>query len=108
MASIETLSIDVEVKEKKDDPACCRTVGWPGVGLYVLALAIAGAQLYIAAEYTVYFQDMEREGVWIFFVLASLFVLLVLYHLVVWKNIAKEAMSIFLRKSDICLIASDC
>lgn len=85
---VDTLSIELE----KDDPACCRTVGWPGVGLYVLALAIAGAQLYIAAEYTVYFQDMEREGVWIFFVLASLFVLLVLYHLVVWKNIAKEAM----------------
>ena len=57
---VDTLSIELE----KNDPACCRTVGWPGVGLYVLALAIAGAQLYIAAEYTFYFQDVRREGVW--------------------------------------------
>ena len=32
--------------ELKDDrPSFCRSVGWPGVGLYVLAFAVAGAHL---------------------------------------------------------------
>ena len=46
--------------------------GWFGVGLY----AIAAAHLYIAAEYTFYFQNMQVEGVWIFFVLILCVVLL--------------------------------
>ena len=72
MATIETISIDVE--EESTVPTFCKSVGLVGVGLYLLALAIAGVQLYIAAEYTYYFQDLNREGVWVFFALASLFV----------------------------------
>ena len=90
MAAILAVSIDLE--EKNSTPTFCNHVGLSGVGLYLLALAIAGVQLYIAAEYTFYFNDLHREGVWVFFVLAGLFIVLVLYHLVVWKKIAKEAM----------------
>ena len=55
MATIQTSSIDIKVKE--NEPTFCKYVGTVGVGLYFLALAIAGGHLYIAAEYTFYFQD---------------------------------------------------
>ena len=88
MSEVNTLSI--ELKEEVVLLTFCKNVGWSGVGLYALALAIAGAHLYIAAEYTFYFRNMQVEGVWVFFLLASSSFLLVLYHLVVWKKLAKE------------------
>jgi hypothetical protein len=88
MPDVHTLSI--ELKEEVAILTFCKNVGWSGVGLYALALAIAGAHLYIAAEYTLYFRNMQVEGVWVFFLLASFSFLLVLYHLVVWKKLAKE------------------
>ena len=85
MSEVKTLSIEL-----KEEVVLTKFVGWSGVGLYALALAIAGAHLYIAAEYTFYFRNMQVEGVWVFFLLASSSFLLVLYHLVVWKKLAKE------------------
>ncbi len=77
--------------ELKDDrPSFCRSVGWPGVGLYVLAFAVAGAHLYIAYIFTYFFQHLDREGAWAFFVLATLNILLVISHLFRWKTFAKE------------------
>ena len=78
--SMKALAID-DVKVEDPKPTFCVAVGWPGVALYALALTVAGAHLYIAAEFTFYFQDMQREGVWIFFVLAVVCVLLVIYHM---------------------------
>ena len=37
-----------------------------------------------------YFQDMQREYVWIFFVLAAVSVLLVIYHMFTWQKLRKE------------------
>ena len=86
---MKALSIDdVEVEDPK--PTFCVAVGWPGVALYALALAVAGAHLYIAAEFTFYFQDMQREYVWVFFVLAAVNVLLVIYHMFTWQNLTEE------------------
>eukprot|EP00944_MAST-04C_sp_MAST-4C-sp1_P006193 g6193.t1 len=90
MATIQSLSIDL--KEESSAPTFCNHVGSVGVGLYLLALAIAGVHLYIAAEYTYYFQDLHREGVWVFFALTSIFGALVIYHCVAWEKIAKEEM----------------
>jgi hypothetical protein len=84
MPDVNTLSI--ELKEEVVLLTFCKNVGWPGVGLYALALAVAGAHLYIAAEYTFYFRNMQVEGAWVFFLLAGFSFLLVLYHLVVWKK----------------------
>ena len=66
----------------------CSTVGWNGVGLYALALGVAAGHFYIAAEYTFYYRIMHVDGVWFFFLCAILFVVMVLYHLVVWKKVA--------------------
>eukprot|EP00945_MAST-04E_sp_MAST-4E-sp1_P002508 g2508.t1 len=84
---VNTLSI--ELKEEVV-LTFCKNVGWSGVGLYALALAIAGAHLYLAAEYTFYFRNMRVEGAWVFFLFAGISFLLVLYHLVVWKKLAQE------------------
>ena len=61
---MKTLSID-DVKVEDPKPTFCVAVGWPGVALYALASAVAGAHLYIAAEFTFYFQDMQREYIWL-------------------------------------------
>ena len=51
--------------ELKDDrPSFCRSVGWPGVGLYVLAFAVAGAHLFLAYGVTYFFQHLDHEGAW--------------------------------------------
>ena len=86
---MKALSID-DVRVEDPKPTFCVAVGWPGVALYALALAIAGAHLYIAAEFTFYFQDMQREGVWIFFVLAVVCVLLVIYHMFTWRKLTED------------------
>ena len=86
---MKALSIDdVNVEDPK--LTFCVAVGWPGVALYALALAVAGAHLYIAAEFTFYFQDMQLEYVWIFFILAAVSVLLVIYHMFTWQNLTEE------------------
>eukprot|EP00944_MAST-04C_sp_MAST-4C-sp1_P016026 g16026.t1 len=86
---MKALSIDdVEVEDPK--PTFCVAVGWPGVALYALALAVAGAHLYIAAEFTFYFQDMQREYVWVFLILAVVSVLLVIYHMFMWQTITED------------------
>ena len=67
-------------------------VGWPGIALYALALGVAGIHIYIAAEYTGNFRDMHVEGVWVYFLLASLFVMTVVVHIFKWKGDAKVAV----------------
>ena len=47
---METLEVEVEL----DEPTFWGAVGWPGIALYGLALAVAGTHVYIAAEYTFY------------------------------------------------------
>ena len=59
---MKALSIDdVNVEDPKS--TFCVAVGWPGVALYALALTVAGAHLYIAAEFTffTFSSDMQRE-----------------------------------------------
>ena len=85
---METLEVEVEL----DEPTFWGAVGWPGIALYGLALAVAGIHVYIAAEYTFYFRDMQVEGVWVFLLLAGLFVLTLVAHGCRWKNLAKTAV----------------
>lgn len=67
-------------------------VGWGGVGLYAVAMAVALAHLYAVAEFTLYFKAMNVDGIWVFFVCAVAAVVLVLYHAFAWKRIAQEAV----------------
>ena len=85
---METLEVEVEL----DEPTFWGAVGWPGIALYGLALAVAGTHVYIAAEYTFYFRDMQVEGVWVFLLLAGLFVLTLVAHGCRWKNLAKTVV----------------
>ena len=82
-------SLSVELNEAVV-PDFCTHVGWPGVGLYALALILAAGHIYIAYEYTYYFRDMHVDGVWVFFSFTGVFFLLVLYHLAVWKKLTTQ------------------
>eukprot|EP00944_MAST-04C_sp_MAST-4C-sp1_P014444 g14444.t1 len=89
---MNALSIDdVDVEDPK--PTFCVAVGWSGVALYALALAIAGAHLYIAAQYTFGFRDMQVEYVWVFFASAAVSVQLVIYHVFTWQKLTEEKES---------------
>ena len=65
MVAVRIESVDVELLNVP--PNFSRDVGWPGGALCLLALTLAGLHLYIAAESTLYFQDIHREGIWFFF-----------------------------------------
>ena len=85
---MDPVEIDVEV------PLSFRTIVGPGVTLLGLPLAIGGAHLYIAYHYSYFFQDISRgvlrEGIWPFFVLPVLCVLLVGYCLLRWRTYIEE------------------
>ena len=74
MVAVRIESVDVELLNVP--PNFFKDVGWPGGALCLLALTLAGLHLYIAAEYTFYFQDMHREGIWLFFLFSALFVIM--------------------------------
>ena len=98
---METLEVQVELEE----PTFWGAVGWPGIALYGLALAVAGIHVYIAAAYTFYFRDMQVEGVWVFLLLAGLFVLTLVAHGCRWKNLAKTVVRNKERESQQALMA---
>ena len=91
MAAAKTLSVELELKEEAPVPTFCKHVGWTGICLYTLSLLLASGHLYIGTIYTINFQ-MEIEGVWIFFILASMCILVVVYHLGTWNKTAKEVI----------------
>lgn len=65
-------------------------VGWDGALVLFLSLGIAGLLVYIYNMYTKSFVALHRPWVWIFLVLAVLYVLYVLIFLCSWKKKAIE------------------
>ncbi len=66
-------------------------VGWDGASVLFFSLGIAGLFVYITFIYTKRFQAWHRQWVWLFLVLAVLYVLLVLKFLFTWKKLATES-----------------
>ena len=85
-----TLSIELEV----DENTFCKSVGWPGAGLYAFALTLAAGHVYLAAVYSYDFEDLGREMVWAFFLFAALFLVLVVYHLLSWRKVTNKAVAV--------------
>eukprot|EP00945_MAST-04E_sp_MAST-4E-sp1_P007855 g7855.t1 len=83
-----TLSIELEV----DENTFCKSVGWPGAGLYAFALTLAAGHVYLAAVYSYDFEDLGREMVWAFFLFAALLLVLVVYHLLSWRKVTNKAV----------------
>ena len=65
-------------------------VGWDGTLLLLLLFGIAGLLVYITFLYTKSFQAWHRPWVWLFLVVALMYVLLSLQYLFAWKRIAQR------------------
>jgi len=67
-------------------------VGWDGTLVMFFMLIIASLFGYITFMYTVSFSSFDREFVWLFIVMGGLFVLVVIYYLIRWKNLVNKFM----------------
>ena len=65
-------------------------VGLNGTFVLLLALAICGLFVYLGYEYSRKFLLLRRPWVWVFFVFAGLYLLLLAKFLFFWRKIAKE------------------
>ena len=79
----ERLTVDVEI-------TFWTHVGWDGVLVMLFSLGIAGLFIYLAYEYTFYFQNWNRSFVWLFIVFSILYVLLAFKFLFAWHKLAKQ------------------
>ena len=86
----------IEIEFGEYTPSFWKNVGVTGIFLYIFALSIATAHIYIAYQVTHDFSNIqEMENAWVFFAfLAAMNILLVLFHLKAWKKIAKEESKI--------------
>ena len=87
---IELTEASQEAPEPKVDVPItfCTHVGWDGAMLLLFPLAISGLFVYITFLYTKGFQAWHRPWVWVFMVLAGLYLLLVVKFLCTWEKIA--------------------
>jgi hypothetical protein len=70
----------------------CSHVGWNGVLVMCFSLVMALLFFYLTYEYSVYFLRFNRDFVWVFIVMACLFLLFIIYYLVRWKKMANDFM----------------
>ena len=78
-------SVDVKV-------TFCTHVGWDGVLVMLFMLVVAGLFAYVTYQYTSYFNNFQREFVWLFMLMGLLFVMVVVYYLLRWKHLATTFM----------------
>eukprot|EP00944_MAST-04C_sp_MAST-4C-sp1_P013793 g13793.t1 len=78
-------------KQKLDVPITfCTHVGWDGVLLLLFSLGISGLFIYVYVLYTQGFLKWHRPWVWVFMVLAGLYLLLVVKYLCTWEKMAGQ------------------
>ncbi len=65
-------------------------VGLEGVLVLLFMLIITGLFVYATYEYTSYFNNFQREFVWLFMLMALIFFLAVLWFTATWKKIAVD------------------
>ena len=70
----------------------CSHVGCNGVLVMCFSLVMALLFFYLTYEYTVHFRLFNRDFIWVFLVMASLFLLFIIYYLVRWKKMVNDFM----------------
>ena len=63
-------------------------VGFDGVLILLFMLLNSGLLIYVTYAYSNRFATLDREWVWVFLVLALLYVLLFIFSFVTWKGMA--------------------
>ena len=89
---IELTEPSQEAPEPKVDVPItfCTHVGWDGVLLLLFPLGISGLFVYITFLYTKGFQAWHRPWVWVFMLLAGLYLSLVVKYLCTWEKMAER------------------
>ena len=82
--------IQVEPSLLQSQPLYWKHVGIPGTLLLLLLLTISGLMFYLCFLYSYFFQDLERDMVWIFLVLGILYAILALHRALTWKKKIKK------------------
>ena len=82
-------SIDITVSTE-ERITFCRYVGWNGTCVLALAAIISGLFVYIAYLYSVFFQNLQREWVWVFLVLAALYLIEIVGFVLTWRKRAQQ------------------
>ena len=87
---IELTEPSQEAPEPKVDVPItfCTLVGWDGALLLLFPLGISGIFVYITFLYTKGFQAWHRPWVWVFMLLAGLYLSLVVKYLCTWEKMA--------------------
>ena len=70
----------------------CTHVGWDGILVMLFLLILAGMCIFITSEYTGNFNSFDREFVWVFVLMACIFLSLVLYYLIRWREMVVTFM----------------
>ena len=68
----------------------CTHVGLEGVLVLLFMLIITGLFVYATYEYTSYFNNFQREFVWLFILMGLIYFLAVLWFTTTWKKIAVD------------------
>ncbi len=67
-------------------------VGWDGTLVLLSMLLISGLFGYLTYIYTSWFVKFNRDFVWAFIIMGCLFLFLILYYLIRWRNMVKKFM----------------
>ena len=81
----EKLDVDVQIHY-------CSHVGWDGTLVMFFMLIVASLFGYLTYVYTAFFSTFDREFVWVFVLMACIFLSLVLYYLIRWKQMVVTFM----------------
>ncbi len=68
----------------------CAHVGWDGTLVLLSFLMLAGLAVYLVKEYSSQFNNFDREGLWVYIILAVIYVIVSVYLFVKWKSIALD------------------
>ena len=84
---------DTEQQQPKTEVkiSFCTHVGWDGILVMLFLLILAGMCIFLTYSYTK-FNSFDREFVWVFVLMACIFLSLVLYYLIRWKQMVVTFM----------------
>ena len=89
--SVELTSSPLEIKTPPQSGArvtFCTYVGWDGTVMLLFTSGVSGLFIWIYLLYTKSFQAFHRPWVWLFLVLALLYLLLTILYVLSWKKLA--------------------
>ncbi len=89
--SVELTSSPLEINVPPQNGAqitFCTHVGWDGTAMLLFTSGVSGLFIWIYSKYTKSFQAVHRPWVWLFLVLAFLYLLLTILYALSWKKLA--------------------